>query len=163
MSSPSPPPHTPALLLLAAAIVAGCRTVSPAGQARTEAVLTYSGGLSGQAVGVRVWDAGARVRAAAFGGPRLAVADTGVLRAALRGLVALAAAPPDTVAQDTVRADGTRVAWLCGDGISASLTVRDPSGVGSVSDGRCRKSTAEVRFRRAADSIYARLTVPPAR
>jgi hypothetical protein len=150
---------------IAALGAAGCTAASrrpPAGA--TVATLTYSGGLGGGSPwGLRLWEAGPRVRAHAFNGPRIAVRDTSVLRAGLRALVALAAAPPDTVAQDSILADGTRVAWLCGDGVGAHLTVRDPSGVRTLSGARCRRSAAETRFRRTADSVFARLTAWPGR
>jgi hypothetical protein len=52
---------------------------------------------------------------------------TSVLRASPRALTALAAAPLDTVLQDSVLADTARMIWVCGGGISASLTVHGPS------------------------------------
>jgi hypothetical protein len=153
------------VLIGIAAVVAGCRATRSrgAGPGPPEPTLRYSGGLSGRAFGVRLWEARGRVHAATFGTDRRATRDSSVLRASLRALTALAAAPLDTAAQDSLRIDGRRMAWLCGDGIRATVSVRGPSGVTSVGDGRCRKSEAEVRFRRAADSLYARLTVVLAR
>ncbi len=128
---------------------------------RTETVLRYGGGLSGRPFGVRLWEVGREVRAAAFGGPRLASADTAARRSALRALAALAAAPPDTVPQESVGAGGTRVVALCADRISASVTVSGRAGVQAAPDARCRRSPAEVRFRRAVDSVFTSLAAWP--
>lgn len=142
-------------VLLAAAGVAsgGCRAAAPSrASTAAEATLTYSGGLAAPA-GVRLREERGRVRAVAFGASVRLTGDTARLREALRRLTALAAAPPDSVPQSE-----RGVEYLCADRVTAYVVARRAGIEYRAADAHCRGSDAEIRYRRAVDSVYASLT-----